>query len=214
MIRSNNLFHSTILLSELVAFALIVGCTGGSAKAPRAALDPAGAADAAMASYDANKDGALDASELSKCPALAYTLASLDANGDHKLSSDEISQKLSAIQSWGASAMGVPCNVSLDGRPLVGATVNLVPPDIFKDSLFPAKGVTDDQGVAHPTIGDENLAGKLKDIPLVYPGLYAVEIAHPNQQIPARYNTQTELGLLIDPTSREGAGARFDLKSN
>jgi hypothetical protein len=199
----------------MLSLATVIGCSGSvPAQVASADVDPTAAAANALASYDANKDGSLDASELSKCPALAGSLAGLDANGDHKLSGDEISQKLSAIQASGSNLTGTQCAVYLAGQPLAGATVKLVPPDILEGSLAPAEGVADDQGVARPSIGDENLPEKLKGAPLVYPGLYAVEITHPDRQIPARYNAQTELGILIDPTSRNDSGARFDLKSN
>jgi hypothetical protein len=49
---------------------------------------------------------------------------------------------------------------------------------------------------------------------LMFPGLYLVEITHPQVQLPARYNTATELGCELNPLSREGSSARFDLTSN
>ena len=35
------------------------------------------------------------------------------------------------------------------------------------------------------------------NIPLMQPGLYHVEITHPSTKIPAKYNTQTTLGIEI-----------------
>ena len=49
--------------------------------------------------------------------------------------------------------------------------------------------------------------------PLVYAGLYSVEITHPQTQLAARYNTSTELGCYIDPAARDATSARFDLRS-
>ena len=48
---------------------------------------------------------------------------------------------------------------------------------------------------------------------LFFPGLYHVEISHPKTQIPSRYNTASELGWEVDPFSRAGTTARFDLTS-
>ncbi len=196
------------------ALMVITGCASGTVGVKPADVDPAAVAANAMTACDANGDGALESSELAKCPALASTLALFDADADHRLSSAEISRKFETIKNSGTRSTGVQCTVTLDGKPLSGATVKLLPPDIFDGSLLPAEGVTDEQGIARPSIGADNLPEKLKTAALVYPGLYTVEITHPDQQLPERYNAKSELGLLIDPTSREGGGARFDLKSN
>jgi hypothetical protein len=206
--------RGAIVLAPLALVPLLFGCGGGKTAVKSVDLDPSTSAAKAIELYDANADGALDDSELAKCPALAISVKQIDANGDKRLSLDEIRGLLERIQASGNPLSGTGIQVSLAGRPLSGATVKVTPAEFFQGALLPAQGVTDDQGMARPTIGDENLPEKLKGSPLMYPGLYAVEITHAEKQLPPRYNAATELGLLIDPTSREGAGGRFDLKAN
>jgi hypothetical protein len=206
--------RGAISLAPLVLAPAILGCGGGQAAVKSVSLNPSSSAAKAIELYDANADGSLDDSELAKCPALAMSIKQVDANGDHRLNVDEIRGILERIQASGTPLSGAGIQVTLAGRPLAGATVKVTPAEFFEGALPPAEGVTDEQGLAHPTIGDENLPEKLKGSALMYPGLYAVEITHADQQLPPRYNAETELGLLIDPASREGSGGRFDLKAN
>ena len=101
----------------------------------------------------------------------------------------------------------------LDSRPLSAATVRFRPVDMLGDAVADAQGVTDGQGIARPTIAAELLPDELKDISLLYAGLYHVEVTHAQKMLPSRYNTATELGFEVDPKSREGSSAKFDLKS-
>src|SRR5262249_6800313 len=59
---------------------LAAGCSGGGSGAPQ--VSPREAARAALAEYDANQDGALDAQELERCPALRSARNRIDKNND------------------------------------------------------------------------------------------------------------------------------------
>ncbi len=191
-----------------------MGCSKRPSKVVGADVDPVSAAARAIQSLDKSGDGAVDAAELAACPPLLQSLASVDANSDGAVSVDELQKRLAALFGSGSALTNFDCTVILAGRPLGGATLKLTPVEWLADSLVPAEGVTDDQGIVRPTIGDEHLPDKLKGAPLVHPGLYRVEITHAQSTIPPRYNTATELGAEIDPSSRTGTSARFDLKSN
>ena len=99
----------------------------------------------------------------------------------------------------------------MDGRPLSGATVKLIPEKYLGDEIKAAVGVTNDGGSATMRIPDEDLPEAQRGIVGVHYGTYKVEITHPTMKIPAKYNTQTTLGY---ETERGNPYADFDLKSH
>jgi hypothetical protein len=166
-----------------------------------------------MELYDENADGVVEKSELAMCPPLLSVFALYDADNNSQLSAQEIANRVTAVFSAGIAVMPVDCTVTANGRPLVGATVRLRPVAMFGESLQDAEGITDTTGVARPTIAAGEAAESLQGKSAVYPGLYHVEITHPDRELPSRYNTQTELGVEVDPRSREGGAARLGLKT-
>jgi len=201
------------LAAPSIAAALFLGCAQGPAAVEKPNVDASSAAAKAVELYDANGDGALGKDELAKCAPLAQSMANYDANNDGRLTEEEISNRLTQLVGPSAAYVTVDGTVTIDRRPLVGATVKLRPADIFEGELPAAEGTTDELGTARPSIPADRLPADLTDAALVYPGLYHVEITHPQTQLPARYNTATELGWEIDPSSRTGMSARFDLTS-
>ena len=165
-----------------------------------------------MEHYDANDDGALEPSELSSCAALAAALASFDADGDGRLGPNEIIDGLTQMYASRESLTEVTCTVTLRGRPLAGANVRLRPIEMMEDTLPAAEGVTNERGTVRPIIDSELIPEEFRQKPLMYPGLYRVEITHPQAQLASRYNTATVLGCMVDPAARGGTSARFDLK--
>lgn len=190
--------------------ALIAGCS----KPGDTGVLPAGAATKAMELYDANKDGSLDANELKECPPMAGALRNYDRDADGKIATDEIAIRLERLFADGNNLAGVDLTVTLDGQPLSGATVKLRPAVFLGGELDSAEGVTDETGVARPTIPAEHLPAEFRSSPLVQKIPYIVEITHPSRKIPTRYNTASELGFEADPSARGGLSTAFDLKSN
>jgi hypothetical protein len=204
-----------ISLAAAILYAtLLAGCSSGPSAVSAPEIDSGDAADQAMDLYDADQNGAIDKTELAKSPPLSAAASSYDANGDGQLTAEEIASRLTALTTSGVNLTGMEITVTHAARPLASAVVRLRPDPMLGDSLPSAEGTTDDYGVVRPAISDEHLPADLAGNSLVYPGLYLVEVTHPTTQIPARYNTATELGLEVDPTSRTGASARFDLKAN
>jgi len=203
------------LPAAAAAILILSGCGGAKPAGVRPpSVDADAAGDYALENYDANKDGAIDKGELAaKCPPLAAAMPSYDADSNGQLSREEVVARVTRLYGSGNALLTVDCMVTLDGRPLTGATVRFRPVAMFGDELQPAEGVTDEQGAARPSVTDENLPEDLKGTALMAPGLYHVEITHPQRELPARYNTATELGFEVDPVSRTGTAARFDLTS-
>jgi hypothetical protein len=165
-----------------------------------------------MKHYDANHDGALDSSELSRCPALAAVRLTFDTDGDDRLSAEEITGGVRRMFA-SPTICEMACTVTLNGRPLARATVRLRPLEMLGETLPLAEGVTDDQGNVHPTVDAELLPEEFRNLRLMFAGLYRVEITHPRTQLPRRYNNATELGCYVDPSASHGTSARFDLRS-
>jgi hypothetical protein len=200
----------------LMCTSLAIGCAkSGPSKPSDAKVDPATVAAAAVELCDANNDASIDAEEAAgKCPPLAAAFAAFDADGDGKLTAKEITDQVTAVFRTGGALTGISVSISWNGRPLSGASVKMRPVAFFADSILSAEGSTDEHGVANPKIGDEHLPSDYAGETLLYPGLYHVEITHPEIQLPVRYNSATELGFEVNPTARDGTSVQFDLKSN
>src|SRR5436190_23332328 len=116
--------HQSRMTLALLGFALTTGCApSGGARVDPPSMSPSSAAREALALYDANKDGFLDAAELEKCPALKANLKKYDTNGDGKLSADEIAARLQHIRDSKIGRLSSAAVVTLNGRPLANAKV-------------------------------------------------------------------------------------------
>ncbi len=114
------------------------------------------------------------------------------------------------IQAWADSKLGrkiVTCIVTHNGKPLVGATVKFVPESFLGSELKTAEGTANAHGAARLKVpGSPN--------PGVSPGFYRVEITNEGERIPARFNTETQLGqeVAVDATGLPNGVATIDLK--
>jgi hypothetical protein len=162
---------------------------------------PAEAARQAILDYDQNGDGVLDAREVEKSPPLQHGFKDLDRNKDGKLSADEIAGELEGFRASGVALTAVACTVKLDGNPLVGATVTLVPERFLGPGFKPATGVTSSSGSV-------SLKTEGQSLPGVALGFYRIEVSKKDaagrETIPARYNVRTSLGETIRPGMRGG----------
>ena len=163
-----------------------------------------------MKQYDTNGDGQIAGAELDKAPALKAAMATLDTNKDKKVSAAEIAARINA---WKESKLGrttIAVTVNQGGKPLAGATVKIVPEAFLGPEVKPGKGTTDKEGVASLDMdADPN---DPDHVPGVQCGLYRVEITKAGANIPAKYNTETTLGLEVAQGNSPGpAGIVFDL---
>jgi EF hand len=189
------------LLSGLVLLA--AGCRGGGPPGVPS-FSPADAAAAALAEFDANKDGALDAKELEQCPPLREAFKrGLDKDKDGRVTAGEIMERLRIYQEEGMMSV-CSIQVLLDGNPLAGATVTMTPEKFLGPTFKPATGTTGPEGFA-PLKVEGPQPG------FVPYGFYRVAVskqgAGGKEIIPARYNTQTTIGKEFAPAraqSRRG----------
>ena len=174
---------------------------GCAARVEAPPLGPKAAGARALADYDRNKDGFLDARELEQCPGLKSRLARLDKDRDGRLSPGEIENLLEGYRDSGIGLMEVVCRVTLGGKPLAGAEVDLAPEPFRGDGVKPARGTTDERGRARPQVEGAPLRG-------CHLGAYRVRIskkdARGRETLPARYNVQTQLGIEVGPGMEGG----------
>jgi hypothetical protein len=172
---------------------------------------PQAAAAAALAQYDTNHDGSIAGPELDKSPGLKSALPSMDADRDGKLSAAEIAARLSKYRSDEIPTFPFLCQVMLDGRPLAGAEVRVVPEPFLGDQVKPASGMTDADGGASLKIEGAADHG-------VHCGLFVVQISKKDaagkETVPAKYNTQSTLGQEVARDVRAiEDGVTFNLSS-
>jgi hypothetical protein len=192
-------------LSAALALA-IAGCSGRPSRVEAPDLKPKGVAEQAMARYDKNGDGKLAADELS--PGLKALANSADADNDGALSETEIADRLAVLVESKIGLLDVGGNVLMDGRPLAGAMVRFVPDPILEGVVEPATGRTDEGGFVQ-------LAVEGSDLPGVKPGFYRLEVSKNGaggEVVPARYNTDSELGEEVAPDTMRG-GLKIELSS-
>jgi hypothetical protein len=186
-----------IAVACVIALVASAGCRG--VKEYR--VDPLAASKAAMEQYDKNGDGVLDMTELKACPALLRELRAYDESKDKKLSADEIGAQIQDMYGQGPGMISLNCTVSLDGAALSGATVRFIPEAFLGPQIKEADGVTSSSGTAAIGISPDELPKELRRHHLMRVGIYRVEITHPSKKIPAKYNTETELGFEFHQTN-------------
>jgi hypothetical protein len=197
--------------AALAATALCCGCSAGTpTRVEMAAISPADAGAKAIELYDTNHDGVISGDELKKVPALKVALARFDTSGDGKVTAGNIAARIQSWHDQKVAIISVFVSVTLDGQPLDGATVTFEPEPFLGTAIQGASGTTDARGTVMLKTGDKTGT---------HVGLYKVKVSKQGsgkETIPARYNTDTELGAEIAQDVPEVARAGkliFALKS-
>jgi hypothetical protein len=179
-----------MLGAGLVVYGL--GCSGAPAPLRPPSLSPAEAGEAAIAQYDANRDGAIAGDELAKAPGLLGAQSVLDKDNDGRVTAAEIAARLEQYIKDGVGLSAMPCQVRMDGRPLTEATVSLIPETFMGPNIKTAKGVTDSDGMCLLSTEAEEIDG-------VHCGIFRIEISKKDaagkETVPPKYNTATTLGV-------------------
>lgn len=179
--------------------AVSAGCLSTPPAPPMPSYDPAGSAAKAFELYDANKDGKLDSKELAKCASLAFALVELDVNNDKAIDLAELTGRLQTYVDVGVARKLFMAQVVLDDAPLPEAEVRLIPED------FMLGAVTEGVGTSDP-LGMVAISAQGVDPPGVGVGFYRVQVskkdASGKETVPAKFNTDTTLGIEVPATTR------------
>jgi len=186
------------------------GCSSSTPGFEPVNLNSSDIAEKIVLACDTDGDGMLTAEELAKVPGMTEAFHVYDTNSDGKVTADDIAARIDIWNTMPRGVMPVRCQVLVNGRPIEGALVRLVPEKFFADSIQPAEGMTDAEGFTSPARGMSATAEPAESG--AYIGIYRVEITHPSKKIPPRYNTQTKLGLEVAPDSRTASQTVFHLK--
>ena len=170
-------------------FLVLASCSRGPARIYPPDVDAAGVAAAAIESLDRDGNQTLSREELSDCPGMRDMFARYDSNGDGQVAADEIAGRIAELSRKGMTGLySVACRVTLDGVPLGGATVSLLPEPFFGGALQPAQGITSRRGLVRPA--SEGVVTESSGPPRgVQPGVYRVAVTHPDKQLPERYTS-------------------------
>ena len=191
-----------------------LGCSNRPGRIAAPDVDADSAAQAALDLYDRDSDAQLNSEELKASPPLVNALPAYDSNHDGALSEAELVEGMQSWTSRGVGAMALPFMVRMDGRPLEGTQVKLVPAPFLGEAIQPAEGVTDNTGSGSLEVVAENRPSSFpKNLPLMQPGLYMVEITHPSIAIPETYNTASTLGLEAGVAGQNPSGVTWELQS-
>ena len=168
---------------------LAAGCGGGGVSAPR--YDPGAMARAAMAEYDKNRDGKLDASELEACPALKSALPYIAKDKQAFLTEEDIAGRLREFQESKIGLLGTRCKVTREGSPVPGVTITFVPEAFMGDTIKPGSGISDAHGIANVAVSGEGPSGMSL-------GYYRIEASLKDvggkETLPPQFNVNTKLG--------------------
>jgi hypothetical protein len=189
-----------------ISIGLASGCSGpSSVSAP--SYSASGVADAAMAEYDTNKDGKLDAAELEKCPSLKHGLAEIDTNKDKAISRDELVTTLTEFRNSKIALVGVKCRVVRGDETVADVDVKFIPEKFFGSAITGGVGKTDKNGIAE-------IKGEGKSVPGLNPGFYRVELSKKDgagtETMPAMYNQKTTFGFEV--SSKQKSALRIDIQ--
>lgn len=169
----------------------LAGCDSGPARVPQPSLDPQASGEQALEEYDSNHDGAIAGPELENCPGLKAGLPVIDLDKDGRVTAAEIAGRVQAYIDDRTALMTLSGRITLNGRPLVGALVTLVPEKFMGPAVKPAQGTTDASGYCLPSIEGDGPSG-------AHCGIYRIQISKPGadgkETLPSRYNSQSILG--------------------
>lgn len=168
-------------------------------------FDVEAASSRALTELDTDGNSEISATEAKRSPAMTDAFARFDKDASGSVSKAELSDRFQRYQSAGVALYHWNCQITSNGRPLVGATVTLVPEAFLGENFPRASATTDSRGTAAPVINDSDLNGAQF-------GLYRVEISRKDasgkETIPEQYNVKTSLGQELASGVRSAESVR------
>jgi len=167
----------------LLAPSLLAGCASKPSKVDMPKYDPEAFATTIIERCDADSSGSISQQEAEKAPGIVAAWGRYDANNDGNLTRDELVARAKQWADAGLGLASVRCVVRLNGAPVDGVMVKLVPDEAFASVLKPAECTSTSQGAAVMMIPAELQQTDLQGIGGMQFGLYTVEVSHPQMQL-------------------------------
>jgi len=187
-----------LALLFVVAVALEAGCSNSPGRVETPEWDPASFSAKAVADLDANGDARLNGDELAKAPGLAAGAKLIDQDGDGALSGEELTRRFELYAQHKVGLSARQLRLMYRGRPLAGADVKLLPETFLEGVIEPASGQTDPEGFVAPDAGVDGLPG-------MRGGYYRVQVTSSRVPLPAKFNTETALGVEVSNLREDAA---------
>jgi hypothetical protein len=169
-------------------------------------MDPEAMTQKCLELVDTDGDELLTKSELKVTPGLLSALVDLDKDKDGKLSRVELLDRFKFYVESRVGLQGLNCTVTMNGRPLHDAHIDLVPEPFMIDYIEPAQGDVINANTGYVELSTD------PELPGVRPGIYRVEITSPSVEIAAKYNTETIYGIEVAPIQQESPSRQFNVK--
>lgn len=199
----------TRYLLLVIAAPLVLGCSPGLPAVKPPAINSQAAAQAAIAEFDSNGDQVLTQSEA--CIGMSSMWARYDQDADGSATADEIAARFDRWATGDTGLMNLRVEIQFRGNSLPDAHIEMTPYAFLGENVLPASGTTDSYGYAFMAIPKERLPKSQQATHGMQVGLYKVSITHPDVEIPAKYNTATELSVDLSPLEAN-TGVQFKLK--
>lgn len=165
-------------------------------------------ADAAMELYDTDGDGQISKTEREASAGLSACWFRFDENGDGQTSREEISNRITLYVDSRVGLSSFNAEVSLDGQPLEGANVTLVPEPFLVPVIEDSTGTTGGGGYVSLQVPGE-------EVPGARIGIYRVVVTGPG--IAQQYTSAdtTPIGVEVSPQTEDDVMGmpRFELYS-
>jgi hypothetical protein len=189
-------WHGKYFAAVLLTMNLAAGCSSRPASIPVVDVDPSAASRRAIDNYDRDADGLLSSMELQAVPGILKRVSLYDSDGDGHVSASEIASRIELWEKQRMGVRGLSVRVTLDRKPLAGAQIELIPEEYLGPNCKPARGVTNNRGVARMNIATEDLPPQFVErrIRGVQGGVYRIKVTHSQRKIPVRYNSDSTLG--------------------
>ena len=146
--------------------------------------------------YDTNHDGVLSGAESDQSPALKSAMK-LYAHGSIGITADDIAERIRKWQENRVCMSQMAIKLTLDGKPLEGATVRAEPEKFLGPNIPAASGVTNAQGTVWPQVDHSR--------PGMFYGLYKLRVSKKvdgRETIPCATTRRPSLASKKRPTRR------------
>lgn len=182
------------------------GCSNSGARVEQPDVDPGKVAQRFIDSYDTDGDGTISNDEMKACPVLIKSIRAYDRNSDGAVSLSELNDRITKIYQDKTALYAVSAKVTLDGKPLQGAHVRLVPESAFGESLRPAEGEAGKDGFAMLSMADSDMPQDLRGLVKgMQTGLYRICVEHASRALPEDVRNGDRLGVEITSAKADGS---------